>query len=685
MLAILLLAAVLRFWRLESLPPGLHHDEAYNGLDALALLDGQEFPIFHEGWELYAQEVHDGPVFQSKTPVFLEGNYGREPLVAYLMAASVLIGGATPLALRAVLALAGSLSVLSTYGAALELTRTRRRGDDRRLVDIIRSLSPLLAAFVVAVFFPALVFSRYGVRAMLFAPLEGLVVFLFWRGVRRAAEGAGSNGQQSSAANILGLAMTSPRWFGAAGLFLGLSLYSYGAARFLPLLFVIFVPTWLWRNRRARKRHLGDVILMAGVALIVMGPLLLFMIRHPYYAIYRSRVVINRGEGTYPGRPWLTWINNIWRVTVGLVWRGDSNLLRNLPGRPFLDLTQLLLALAGAVSIAASRLNWRRLFLILWLALMVAPAVLTGDAPHFGRLVGLITPLAILIASGGTWLVASIAERTEETGERATMLALMGLMVLLLLSGVLAARDYFGQYANRSELAALFSVDDWQLGQYAAALPEGEIIYLSPTQEQMATIYFALEGDRDRLRSYYSPNGTLIPAGNDGESAYYLVRPRAAEAIELLAGRFPEGAIDLSHPSFTAFLLPADVPRFQSDGEPLSWAGAIALHEWSATQASDRLEVTLVWRANVEMERSYTAYVHLLSSEGDLVAQLDRLPDGYPTSDWLPGEVVIDRYTIQLPADYRPGTHYLQMGFYFLPTQERLGEPAIFGQLELTR
>lgn len=686
LLLILILAFFLRFWQLGSLPPGLHHDEAYNGLDALALIGRETFPIFHEGWELYAREVHAAiPVYQSKTPVFMEGNYGREPLAAYLMAVSVFVGGATPAALRVVTALAGTLSVLSTYGAAFELTQGRTRRSDHFLVDIIRSLTPLLAAFVAAVFFPSLVLSRVGVRAILFVPLEALVVFLFWRGVRRAAERAGTSGQERSAANILGLAMTSPRWFAAAGLILGLSLYSYGAARFFPLLFVAFVPLWFWGNRTARQRHLGDVVLMAVTAFIVVGPLLLFMVRHSYYSIYRSRVVMNRGLGTYPGRPWITWASNVPRVLAGLLWQGDQDLMRNLPGRPFIDPIQVLLAIVGVVRIAVSRTNGRYVFLLLWLGVMTLPSVLTGDAPHFARLVGLVPPLAILVAMGGTYLVEVIAKRTTGSGERSSMLALVVLMALLVLSGALSIRDYFDRYANHGDLATLFGLEDWRLGQYAAALPEGEIIYLSPTQEQMATIYFALEGDRERLRSYYSPGGTLIPAGNEAESAYYLVRPRAASAIDLLAQRFPQGAIDTSFPTFTAFLLPDDVQRFQTNGEPLTWGGAIALHEWSAEQIGDKLVVTLVWQAKVGMERSYTAYVHLLSSEGELVAQLDRLPDGYLTSDWQPGEIIIDSYVIQLPPEWRPGTHYLQSGFYHLPTQERLGEPAIFGEVELSR
>ena len=101
--AILLLAAFLRFWQLDTLPPGLYHDEAYNGLDALSLLDGKTFPQFYEGWELYAADAHaQRTAEETRYPLFFEGNYGREPLHVYLMALSVSLFGATPFALRAV-------------------------------------------------------------------------------------------------------------------------------------------------------------------------------------------------------------------------------------------------------------------------------------------------------------------------------------------------------------------------------------------------------------------------------------------------------------------------------------------------------------------------------------------------------------------------------------------------------
>ena len=63
LLTITLLAVFLRLYRLDALPPGLYHDEAYNGLDALALLRGDDRPLFFEVWEqlAFAEQVEAMP------------------------------------------------------------------------------------------------------------------------------------------------------------------------------------------------------------------------------------------------------------------------------------------------------------------------------------------------------------------------------------------------------------------------------------------------------------------------------------------------------------------------------------------------------------------------------------------------------------------------------------------------
>ncbi|NLG26975.1 MAG: hypothetical protein GX557_03640, partial [Chloroflexi bacterium] len=90
LLAITGLGATLRLLALDRLPPGLYHDEAFNGLDALQVLGGQR-------------------------PLFFEANNGREPLFIYLAAAAVALFGRSPGALRLVSALAGAALVPATW------------------------------------------------------------------------------------------------------------------------------------------------------------------------------------------------------------------------------------------------------------------------------------------------------------------------------------------------------------------------------------------------------------------------------------------------------------------------------------------------------------------------------------------------------------------------------------------
>jgi hypothetical protein len=147
---------------------------------------------------------------------------------------------------------------------------------------------------------------------------------------------------------------------------------------------------------------------------------------------------------------------------------------------------------------------------------------------------------------------------------------------------------------------------------------------------------------------------------------------------------FPDGVTEPSPSTFLVFHIPAgDAPAGTDEASEFTWGGGIDLRSWEAVQEDDRLQVKLQWQAKVEMARSYTVFVHVLAEDGTLIAQLDRLPDGYLTSDWKPGEIVSDRFTIPLPGDLPAGRYLIQTGFYYLPTQERLGEPLVLGGVEI--
>ena len=95
------------------------------------------------------------------------------------------------------------------------------------------------------------------------------------------------------------------------------------------------------------------------------------------------------------------------------------------------------------------------------------------------------------------------------------------------------------------------------------------------------------------------------------------------------------------------------------------------------------LTITLYWRALSEMETDYTTFVHFLDEAGEVVAQVDHVPgDGsFPTTGWLPGEVVADRFAVPWSAEMGTSAQQVEIGVYDPRTLERLpvldqaGEP----------
>jgi hypothetical protein len=76
--------------------------------------------------------------------------------------------------------------------------------------------------------------------------------------------------------------------------------------------------------------------------------------------------------------------------------------------------------------------------------------------------------------------------------------------------------------------------------------------------------------------------------------------------------------------------------------------------------------VTVVWQAVTTMDRSYTAFVHLLGPDGRVVAQEDHVPGQgtRPTTSWLTGEVLVDRFELTVPMELPAGEYGLEVGLY---------------------
>lgn len=82
--------------------------------------------------------------------------------------------------------------------------------------------------------------------------------------------------------------------------------------------------------------------------------------------------------------------------------------------------------------------------------------------------------------------------------------------------------------------------------------------------------------------------------------------------------------------------------------------------------AGDVIQLTLFWRAVTPIEQRYKVFVHLITNDGQIIAQADREPvaDLTPTTLWQPGETVVDRYGLWVPPDAAPGRYTMVIGLY---------------------
>ena len=274
-LALLLAAALaLRGWRLDAVPPGLSHDEAYDALNAVDIMQGAR-------------------------PLFFESNNGREPLFMYLVALAFGALGVGPIQLRLVSALAGTAAVGLTWLLG-RLAFGRREAWS--------------AAALMATSFWPLFDSRIGLRAALLPSLLALTALALWRW------GAGA----------------SIRWAVLAGLALGLALDTYTVARFSPAIALGFAAYLAATRRSAVRPAALGLVVVAGAAALVFAPLAAYFATHPGSFTGRSGQVNDLRFVLQGGDFWPLIgdsLNTLGMFTVG----GDPFMRYNLAGRPVFD------------------------------------------------------------------------------------------------------------------------------------------------------------------------------------------------------------------------------------------------------------------------------------------------------------------------------------------------------------
>lgn len=104
---------------------------------------------------------------------------------------------------------------------------------------------------------------------------------------------------------------------------------------------------------------------------------------------------------------------------------------------------------------------------------------------------------------------------------------------------------------------------------------------------------------------------------------------------------------------------------------------SIPLANHGPLKADDVLQLNVTWQPLQPLNEDWKVFVHLVDASGRVLAQFDGQPlEGtYPTSHWIPGELVKDSYPLMLPSDASTGPYRVFVGLYNEASGLRLPVP----------
>lgn len=113
-------------------------------------------------------------------------------------------------------------------------------------------------------------------------------------------------------------------------------------------------------------------------------------------------------------------------------------------------------------------------------------------------------------------------------------------------------------------------------------------------------------------------------------------------------------------------------------GLPAQFEIPIVLEQYEVPRArlehGKALVVILNWRATAQLDKDYTVFAHLIDAKGERIAEYNSQPNKgkSPTTEWIPGRLIVDAIVLPIPADAPRGENYrLEIGMYDLETMRR--------------
>lgn len=612
--AIVLLAAVFRFYRLDRLPPGFEFDVAFKVFDILRLLQGQ-FAIFFPAYT------------------------GREPFYHYLSIVYVSLFGPTAFSLKLSAAIIGTATVPIFYGFV------------RTFFGSFRIAA--LAALFMAISFWHVFFSRVGYRVILLVPIAILMFWWLWRalGSRR-----------------------SPNWraWAFTGLFDAIALYLYPSSRVFPLILIVLAVYGAVRERPRGRQVLRGLGLSLAVTALLFLPLGTYFALHPDQFIgHPADVSIFAQHGNMAVDVPAALASNAIKLLGMFFVAGDTSALRNWSALPVFDPFLALLFLAGVVA-AGLALLWthssevdrrRAVFILVWIGAAMGISLFSDDAPEFSRTLFALPAILILPA----WGASALWERlSSPLTQRA---ALGALAVIVAASAGLTFQEYFVGLANDPGTFYAFDTDKVEISDWINQTAKTEHILIAPLLQQNGTI--SLLTHLTPLRTFDSRDTVVLPSRAAGMDAVYAFPPEQETKAQTLASRLGSvGALEQINGSNGAELLrlyhipAANLPDLRDPAAALAqagpfvrpqstsdadWSGLFKLIGYSVDapdSAKRNIEVTLMVLTLKPVSADYTFSIKVRDAQDRVWGQQDKWPgdNSYASTEWRPGDLIVEKF-----------------------------------------
>jgi 4-amino-4-deoxy-L-arabinose transferase-like glycosyltransferase len=362
--AILILAAVLRFYKLDKAPPSLSWDEAAVGYNAWTILNwgkdewGKTMPLVFKSFEDYKHPVH-----------------------VYLTVPFIAIFGLNEIGVRASSAFFGVVNVAIIYFLARKIFKS--------------DLAALLSALFLTISPYSLQFSRFN-HELNFA------LFFFMLGIYWILTGI----EKKNYLLILG--------FGS----LGIDLLTYHSALAVvpPILILIIILNFkdLWK---IKKYFLSSIaVLLLFTSLFFVEPQLLGLARLDQTSSSKDRT-LQAIETKY-----LTHFS-----TDFLFLKGDSNARLSSQTGSFYKIDALFLAV-GVLAMFWGIVKKKKEYLIIiaWALLAPIPASVTSEVPHAARAMFLMGSMNLIAAQGACTIICLFKQKSWRILTGVVIVAILG-------------------------------------------------------------------------------------------------------------------------------------------------------------------------------------------------------------------------------------------------------------------